>query len=230
MDRPSRGIESVAHLLIVVAHRLRRVLHMAEVVLEVVHAPRRCVQASTDGLRHIGGRGLGALRITVIGCVQLLVAHRAGKVFARQLSSVGVDAELESETVDVVAEGTHAAWELLAVRDDVPIGCAVPLPAVINIDVAVAGVAQSRADHCARDLTDQTLVDVAPELVPAVPSHGRYVTHAIIERPQAGQPPREQQMDSGATRAPRAPPHAALAPAVCRPGEGGTSSGRHAQT
>ena len=53
MDRPSRGIESVAHLLIVVAHRLRRVLHMAEVVLEVVHAPRRCVQASTDGLRHI---------------------------------------------------------------------------------------------------------------------------------------------------------------------------------
>lgn len=57
MDRPSRGIESVAHLLIVVAHRLRRVLHMAEVVLEVVHSPRRCVQASTDGLRHMAGEG-----------------------------------------------------------------------------------------------------------------------------------------------------------------------------
>ena len=67
------------------------------------------------------------------------------------------------------------------------------LPAVVDVDVDVAGIAHAARDHRVGDLAHGAVVDVGAELVPAVPAHrrrlrvgvGRHVVqHRQVDRRQ----------------------------------------------
>jgi len=87
---------------------------------------------------------------------------------------IGIEAEQQAPGVDVVGQGLHAAGELDRVGDDPSVGAPVDLPAVVDDQVLVSGVAHAGLDHGVGRLADQGLVDVATELVPGVETHGRH--------------------------------------------------------
>ena len=94
--RPACRVECVPHELVVVAWLLRGIVHPAEVILNVVDAPRRVVKR-----------------------VLLLVASRAWSVLARLIAGTRVHAKFEPKRVDVVAQSLHAARKLVREREDV---------------------------------------------------------------------------------------------------------------
>ena len=61
----------------------------------------------------------------------------------------------------------------LRVDDDVGIGVAAHLPAIVDVDVNISRVFHARLHDGVGHALDQVLADVAGELVPRVPSHGR---------------------------------------------------------
>ena len=175
--RPAGRVQGVPHKLVVVARLLSGVVHAAKVVLDVVDAPRRIVE-----------------------CIHLLVAPgtRARLALARGVAGTGVDAELEAQRVDVVTQSLHAARELVLEGEDVPRDIvAGSLPAIVQVDIVVAGVAQAGVHHGPRHLSDELLVDLASKHVPRVPAHCRRLTHTCRTRHVGG--PNGETDDDGAT-------------------------------
>src|SRR5439155_313870 len=136
---------------------------VAPILLDVVHAPL--------------GIGSG---------VNLLGAVRTGPSLARLASRVGVDPELESLGMHVVSERLHAAGEAGGIGDDAAGPVARHLPAVVDHDVVIAGVAHAARDDCIRGFLDELGAHVAAEMVPAVPAHGRSAGQAVVERRRGG--------------------------------------------
>src|SRR6266849_4459794 len=97
--------------------------------------------------------GLDVLRFVLVAAGTLFAGHAAG---------VGVHAELQSFGVHVIGERLHAVGEALGVDD---------------VDELVADVFHAGADHGVGHLADQFVTDVAAELVPTVPAHGRCGGH-----------------------------------------------------
>ena len=126
------------------------VVGVAPVVFQIVDAPRRVLQR-----------------------VLIFVAETAGPSGASLRSGIGINAELQPERMNVVADGLHAMRKALRVGDDVGIGVAAHLPAVVNVDVDVARVFHARLHHGVGHALDHVFADVAGELVPRVPAHGR---------------------------------------------------------
>ena len=138
-------------------------------------------------LAHHGVGGLG-VRATVVAevvfqvidacasieqCILVFVAHAPRPSGAGMGTHAGIDAELKAFGVDVVGHVFHAVGEAFGVADDVAVGVAVDLPAVIDDDILVAGVFHARGHECVSGLHQQLFADVAAKAVPAVPSHGR---------------------------------------------------------
>jgi hypothetical protein len=103
--------------------------------------------------------------------------------------------------VDVLAECLHAARES-AIRNDL-VSRRVPtrlrmaahsyLPTVVEVNVDVAPGRQPRRDQAICGLLDEGFVDVAAEMVPAVPAHGRGQADAVVQRGAHGQQQGQQQ-------------------------------------
>jgi hypothetical protein len=149
-----------------VAHRLvpldrRDALVVAVVVLQIVDPPV--------------GEGLG---------VDLLVSEAGRQPLAGRGAGRGVDAELESLRVDVVGEGRDPVREVDRIRLESALRVALGRhPAVVDVDVLVAGVGHAGLDDDVGGVADQLLVDVAAEGVPAVPPHRRgrrEVTEVVV--------------------------------------------------
>ena len=92
---------------------------------------------------------------------------------AGQAAGVGVDTELETARMDVVRQRLDTRREFLRVGGDEAISIARAVPAIVDDDILIAGVAHSARDHRVRRRPHRLLVDVAGELVPAVPAHRR---------------------------------------------------------
>jgi hypothetical protein len=92
--------------------------------------------------------------------------------------------------MEVIAERLHSRWELLRIRLDVAVRVARELPAIVEVDVDVTGVAQARLYQRIGGLVDQRLVDRTAVMVPAVPAHRRGLGEVgLLRRSRA----REQQ-------------------------------------
>src|SRR5262249_43529951 len=123
----------------------------AVVPLDVVDAPR--------------GEGHRVLHLVILG---------AGPMAAGLGAAVAVDAELQALVVNVVGDGLDAVGKRRRVRLQRAVGGARrQRPAVVDVHVLVAGVLHAAGHHGVGDLTDEVRVDVARELVPAVPPHRR---------------------------------------------------------
>ena len=76
--------------------------------------------------------------------VLILMAEAAGTPGAGLRARVGINAELQPQRVNVVAHRLHAMRKALRVDDDVGIGVAAYLPAVVDVDVHIAGIFHAR--------------------------------------------------------------------------------------
>ena len=100
---------------------------MAPIHLDVVHSPG-CIASRVLNL--------------------MLVAPRT--LLASQPTGIGINAEFQSLAVDVVSQRFHSRRETLLVRDDVALGIATHLPAVIDVDVSIADGRHTSGDNCVR--------------------------------------------------------------------------------
>src|SRR5579884_1571334 len=123
---------------------------VAPVVLQIVDAPRG-----------------------ILPGVQELVSLTTGSTTTSLAPSVGVDPELQSLAVNVVAERSHSRGEACWIRLDPAICIAHSMPAVVDNHVSIACIPHTRGHHGVSRVADQLLVDIAAELIPAVPAHGR---------------------------------------------------------
>ena len=155
-DGPARLGKRVAELA-VLRWRIEP-LGVAPVLFDVIHAP-----------------------LGVRARVEFLEAVGAGPALARLASRVRVDAELETLGVHVVGERLHAAREADRIGDDTAGPVARHLPAVVDHDVPIAGVAHAARHDRVRGLLNKLGADVAAEMVPAVPARGRSAGEAVVE-------------------------------------------------
>ncbi len=122
----------------------------APVVFQIVHAP--------------GG---------VLNGILIFVAEAAGASGTSLRACVGIHAKFQPERMNVVSNGFHAMRKALRVGDDVGIRVAADLPAVVNDDVDVARIFHAGLHDGVGHALDEIFADVAGELVPRVPAHGR---------------------------------------------------------
>src|SRR5215831_18854533 len=80
--------------------------------------------------------------------------------------------------MDVIGERLHVGE--LAVRVDVALRVALPLPSVVDVYVNVARIPHAVTRHRIGDTADRRVVDAIGELVPTVPPHGRRPREAIV--------------------------------------------------
>src|SRR5260370_12564427 len=160
-DWPAGAPQRVAEL--GVLDRRVEGVRVAPILFDVVHTP--------------GSKRTGVLHFVAVG---------AGAALARLPSRVSVDAELEALSVHVVGERLDAAGEAARIGNQPPPRLSSHLPAIVHDDVAVAGLAHAARDHGVGRLPDQLGGDVAPEVIPAVPPHGRRAGETVVERGAAG--------------------------------------------
>ncbi len=158
-DGPPGRLEGVAHGAVALLRVDAEVV--AVVVLEVVHAP------------------VGELL-----CVAVLVAERAreSRAVAGLEAGAGVDAELEALGVDIVRDGLDAVREAGRVGHQLAVRVAVRQgPAVVEVDVPVAGVLEALVHEQVRDPLDHGLVEVGSAVrgVPVVEAHRRGEGEAV---------------------------------------------------
>ena len=92
-------------------------------------------------------------------------------------AAVAVDAQLQSFGVYVVRQRLDATGESFGVCLDESVGIALSVPAVVEINIGVAGIAHASLHEGVGNSTHEFLVDIAGKLVPGVPSHLRTVTN-----------------------------------------------------
>lgn len=162
-DGPTGRLQSLTHLCV---GRLEHLVggvpvdrgQVAAVKLEEVDGPR--------------GEGVGVL---------LEVVPAAGVAGAGLGAGVGVDPELQAAFVEVVAEPLHSVRELGGVRHEVAVGVALGRrPAVVDVDVVVAGGGEPCLDQGVRGVDEGLLGDVAAGDCPAVEDHRRRERQAVL--------------------------------------------------
>ncbi|KAG6556476.1 hypothetical protein Mapa_002421 [Marchantia paleacea] len=156
-DLPAAHVERIAH------HRVPdlglALVVVTIVVFQIVHLPR--------------GEGFSVLNF---------VAERSGLLLAGVESCIRVDAELETQAMDVIGEGFDPGGEGRSPRNEVAMLIALELgPAVVDVDVIVAEVGEAREDQSAGCLEDDVLVDEAVEEIPAVPAHLGRLAQPIVQ-------------------------------------------------
>src|ERR1043165_3197914 len=135
----------------------------APVVLQIVDVPRRA-----------------------LACVLKLVAATAWTFLTSEGARVGVETKLQAFRMNVVREGFHAGGKSLRIGLDVALRVAIDLPAVVDHEIDVTGVAHAARDHRVGHVLDQLFADVAGKLVPTVPAHRRGFSETIVVRAGAG--------------------------------------------
>ena len=95
----------------------------------------------------------------------------SGPLLASQSSGIGIHSELQPLAMYVIGQGFDPTGKSGGVRNNVPLGIAADLPAVVDIDVLVAGGLQATADHRVCHFADQLFAYFASKLVPTVPAH-----------------------------------------------------------
>ena len=120
---------------------------------------------------------------------------------AGQAASVGIDAKLQSFPVDVVGETLDAVWETLGIGDNRSIRLTAYLPAVVNVDVLIAGGLHPAGDHGVSDFSNEFFTHVTTKLVPTVPTHRRSRSERCLRRAASylsgGQPAHEKHQAQG---------------------------------
>ena len=91
------------------------------------------------------------------------------------VACIGVDTCREAQLVDVVGYHAHAVREFLGVDAELSVAVASVPVSVVDVDVLVACLCQSGADHGIGLPADDILGDVQGKSVPGAPSQGRWV-------------------------------------------------------
>ena len=163
----------------------------------------------SQGVAH---QGVGALGVDVVGeapvvfqiihapvgigdGVLVFVAEAARVAGAGEVAGVAVDAQFQAPRVQVVRERLHPGRELHGVFVHESILVPLAVPAVIQVQVHVAGVHEAEFHHRVGGGLDQVFVDVGHEAVPGTPAHLRRVGDARPFREVGGQAARLCQGD-----------------------------------
>lgn len=83
--------------------------------------------------------------------------------------------------MDILGEGGDTRGEGGWVGLDVLAGVALGGPAVVQVQVVVASSQKALSHYCVGCLPNQSLVDFASELIPAVPGHRRNKADSVIQ-------------------------------------------------
>src|SRR6185295_2556778 len=97
--------------------------------------------------------------------------------------------------MNVICEGFHAGRKAFWIGQDVALCVAIDLPAVVDDEIDVAGIAHAARHHGIGHRLYQILADVAGKLIPTVPTHRRSFRQTIIVRLHVG-PAHEEQDNS----------------------------------
>lgn len=154
-DRPAGGVERVAHRGV----GLDGVAGAGAtpIVFQIIDAPLRV-----------------AARVLIFVA---LIARIAG---TGELAGVAVDAELEAARAQIVGKRLKPAGKLVRIGYEIALRIALARhPAVVEIDIIVAGVAHAVLDHRFGDALDELLVDMGGEGVPGIPAHRRSLGEAL---------------------------------------------------
>jgi hypothetical protein len=82
--------------------------------------------------------------------------------------------------MNVISEGLNPGRKALWIRQYVSLRVSIDLPAVVDNEVDVTGIAHAARDHRIRHFLDELLAYVAGELVPTVPTHWRRFGKAVV--------------------------------------------------
>src|SRR6266480_920378 len=107
------------------------------------------------------------------------IAPRRVVVATSVLPGVGVDPCLEAKAMDVVRNGLHPTGPLRRVDRDIAGAVTRSLPpTLVDVDVLIAGGAETARDHGVRLLLDNVVIDLRGERIPRRPAHRRPRTGA----------------------------------------------------
>src|SRR5665213_3433969 len=96
-------------------------------------------------------------------------------------ASVGVDTELQSLAVNVVRERANAMRKASRVCNDDTVSASADLPAIVDNDVFVTRVAHATRCDRIRGFANERFAHVAPEVIPAIPSHRWSERKSVVE-------------------------------------------------
>ena len=99
---------------------------------------------------------------TDIGVAHITIADAA----TGQVAGIAVDACLQALRMDVVADHLQTVWKTFGVYAYLPIGRAAILESVVDVDVLIAYIFQSLADHRVGLTLDDVFRNVHSESVP----------------------------------------------------------------
>src|SRR5437016_6117625 len=133
-----------------ILHFWIKALGVAPIYFDVIHSPR-CVS-------------LGILQFVVQTTGTLLTGEGAG---------IGINAQFQSLAVYVAGKSFDAGGKSGCIGNDVSLGITADLPAIIDVDVLVAGGLHAGAHHCVGGFTDQLLAYITGEFIPTIPAHRR---------------------------------------------------------
>src|SRR5690606_27303680 len=100
-----------------------------------------------------------------------LMPLASGPACAGVGARITVNAEFEAARMEIIAQRLHSGWETPRIRLDVSVSIALAMPAIVEIDIDIARIAQTRRNECIRRRLDQRLVNVAAIMIPAIPAH-----------------------------------------------------------
>ncbi len=107
-------------------------------------------------------------------CVVELMSEAARIARAGLYAAAGIHAEFQAFGVDVIGDRPHAVGELFVIGDKAAVDAAAAFaPAVVDDQIFVPGIAQTRSDHRVGGLANHLFVDVIGEGVPGIPAHRR---------------------------------------------------------
>ena len=104
------------------------------------------------------------------------MAKASGTACASGCAAVAIDTELQPAGMDIIGQGLDAVGKAFRIGLDEAIGIALAMPAVVQVDVRIAGIAHTRLNERIGDAADKFLVDITGKFIPSVPTHLRAVT------------------------------------------------------
>ena len=163
---PPRLPQGLAHLL-----HVRHVVG-EPVVFQIVESPERPLAGVVGGKR--------VLPEPLVLLTGQLLRPGDGRIVARSAGELGigrnpggrVDARLQADPVDLVAESFHVG-EFLVRLEAVQRAAAPALPGVVDVDVRPAVIDQAGIDHRVGRTEDLVLIDGGRPAVPTVPAQRR---------------------------------------------------------
>ena len=83
--------------------------------------------------------------------------------------------------MNVISESFHSGRKALRIGQDVSLSVSIDLPAIVDDEINVTGVAHAARHHRIRHLLNELLAHIAGKLVPAIPTHRRSLGESVIE-------------------------------------------------